>query len=191
MTEYKSEKSSSQTPLEPHRRRTFFMGGTVALAAGAAGLGLWLGNRRSQSEGGAFARLNEVQLFSLEGEITKLQSLLKKRTLINFWATWCPPCVAEMPLINSIYNEFASKNLQVIGVAVDKRESVQKFVLEKNIQFPVLIGSLAGMELSKHFGNKMEALPYSVLVDESAQVLESKMGEISEKELRYWLNKSK
>jgi thiol-disulfide isomerase/thioredoxin len=167
------------------------MGGTVALAAGAAGLGLWLGNRRSQSEGGAFARLNEVQLFSLEGEITKLQSLLKKRTLINFWATWCPPCVAEMPLINSIYNEFASKNLQVIGVAVDKRESVQKFVLEKNIQFPVLIGSLAGMELSKHFGNKMEALPYSVLVDESAQVLESKMGEISEKELRYWLNKSK
>ena len=172
-------------------RRTMLMGATTVVGLGAAALGIWFGNRRLQSpiaQDELQSILSQTKLTTLEGQNTLLQSWFKERTMINFWATWCPPCVAEMPLINRIYQELASKNIQVIGVAVDKVEPVAQFVQEKRIQFPVLLAWAAGVGLSKHFGNKIGALPYSVLLDKAGRVVAKKTGEINEEELRLWVN---
>jgi thiol-disulfide isomerase/thioredoxin len=109
-----------------------------------------------------------------------------KPLLINFWATWCPPCIEELPLLDGFYRENKDKTWQVLGLAVDQPSAVRKWLLAKPLSFPVGMAGFGGTELSKSFGNLSGGLPFSVVLGAAGQLLHRKTGKVSAEELALW-----
>ena len=109
-----------------------------------------------------------------------------KPLLINFWATWCPPCVDELPLIDAFYKLNAAKKWQVVGLAIDQPSAVRKFLARAPVSFPVGLAGLEGTELGKSLGNSSGGLPFSVLISSSGEVLHRRMGRVTEADLTAW-----
>ena len=104
---------------------------------------------------------------------------------MNFWGSWCPPCVAEMPLLNEFHVEYADQNFQVLGFAVDTEQAAQRFLDDNSIEFPSLIADAATItEIGRLQGNVKGVLPYSVLFDENGNLETTYLGELKRKQLQ-------
>jgi len=103
---------------------------------------------------------------------------------INFWATWCPPCLEEIPGFVRLQQEFGAGGVQFLGVAIDSVENVRAFAAEHAMNYPSLIARMEGIELTKRFGNRIGALPYTVVVGRDGNVLAMHHGVLDEKQIR-------
>ena len=120
------------------------------------------------------------------GNRLALQGMRGRPLLINFWATWCPPCVEELPLLDAFYRENESKGWQVLGIAVDKLAPVQAFLQRQPLAFPVVLAGMEGLSLSKNLGNQAGGLPFSMLLGADGSILHRKIGKLSEQDLQLW-----
>jgi thiol-disulfide isomerase/thioredoxin len=121
-----------------------------------------------------------------DGQPLPMRSFHGKLLLVNFWATWCPPCVEELPLLDYFYQENKDKNWQVVGLAVDQPSAVRTWLQTKPLNFPVGMAGLEGAELSKTLGNLAGSLPYSVVFGASGKLLYRKVGKIRPEDLGLW-----
>jgi len=101
-----------------------------------------------------------------------------KPLVVNFWASWCQPCRREIPLLNQLAQQPSLPSTQVVGIAIDFTEDVQKFAKDTPIQYPVLIGEDDGVELARQFGVEALAFPFTVFVDSHGNLLALRMGEL-------------
>ena len=115
-----------------------------------------------------------------------MNSFRGKLLLVNFWATWCPPCVEELPLLDFFYQENKTKNVQIVGLAVDQPSAVRTWLRTRPLNFPVGMAGLGGTELSKSLGNVSGGLPFSVVFGTSGQPLHRKIGKVLPEELARW-----
>jgi thiol-disulfide isomerase/thioredoxin len=166
----------------------------VLLAAIAASLGLYVEHRRSHPpppSGVAVAdvgdRRPDLSLTGLDGHSHRFAEWDGKLVLVNFWATWCAPCHAEMPLLSRAAARYASRGVQVIGIAEDDPGVVRAYLDATPIDYPVLFGTEHEAFPSMRFGNTRELLPYSVLIGRDGRILRRKLGTFSEPELDEWL----
>lgn len=167
-------------------RRNLGMAGLAAVA-GAAGVGVALWRHQPNPVlQEAENRFWSSRFEGPHGEVVDLNHWRGKPLLVNFWATWCPPCVEEMPLLNAFYQAHAARGWQVLGLAVDRVEPVRRFMEKLPIEFPVALAGMAGIELSRTLGNPTGGLPYSIAMGASGVVLERKIGKLSESELYQW-----
>lgn len=175
-----------QDKSTPVRRRQalFAVAATVAGLAGA-GLAWWRYTPRAV-ERAAMPELWGLEFDTPAASRLSLQHLRGRPLLINFWATWCPPCVEELPLLNAFYQENKSKGWQVLGLAVDKVEPVRAFLSRQPLAFPVALAGVAGLDLSKELGNQVGGLPFSVLIGAEGSILDRKIGKLSERDLARW-----
>lgn len=104
--------------------------------------------------------------------------------MINFWATWCPPCREEMPVFSKLQEEFAQHDVHFIGIAIDDLEAVQEFIDSYAIDFTILLGDTQAIALSERLGNRFSALPFTVIVDKRGKVKLRHAGGIKEEQLR-------
>lgn len=104
--------------------------------------------------------------------------------VINFWATWCPPCREEIPYFIKLQNEFAEQGLQFLGIALQDAEEVREYVDEIGMNYPVLTGYREVIKIAELLGNHQGALPYTVVVDRTGKVVFKKAGPIDEPTLR-------
>lgn len=104
--------------------------------------------------------------------------------LINFWATWCPPCLAEIPIFVRLQAEFAAHGVQFLGVALDNAENVRAFQTKHAMNYPSLHGQRDAISLSKRYGNSIGALPYTVVVARDGSVITMHHGDIAEADVR-------
>ncbi|MEP6970989.1 MAG: TlpA disulfide reductase family protein [Betaproteobacteria bacterium] len=111
-----------------------------------------------------------------------------KPLLLNFWATWCPPCVEEMPLLDRFFAENTSNGWQVLGLAVDQAAPVNRFLQARPVGFPIALAGLAGADLSRTLGNTGGGLPFSVAFDRSGRIVQRKMGQLTKQDLQQWLS---
>jgi thiol-disulfide isomerase/thioredoxin len=102
-----------------------------------------------------------------------------KILIVNFWATWCPPCLEEMPTLVDFQDQYSSKGVQIVGVAIDNLEQVKDFIELYDINFPVVIGQDAAMELGKKMGNRISALPYTAIFDKKGKTLYAQPGKVT------------
>jgi len=118
----------------------------------------------------------EFSLPDLHGKMRNIKEWDNNYTVINFWATWCPPCREEIPEFIALQKEYAASKLQFIGVAIDNEASVQQFALEMGMNYPSLIAGMPGIELAKQYGNSMGALPFSVIVNPEGRIIAQQIG---------------
>jgi thiol-disulfide isomerase/thioredoxin len=120
--------------------------------------------------------LPDFTLDSLPGGPQSIKSWPDKPLLINFWATWCGPCLREIPLLKEFQD--GSTDLQVVGIAIDKREPVVTFADKMQFNYPVLIGESAGWDAAAAFGVEFYALPFTVFTAGDGSVLGVHTGEL-------------
>jgi len=128
--------------------------------------------------------LPDITLADLKGKPTKLASFAGRPLMVNFWATWCAPCRREIPLLNKIRMQRKSQNAEIVGVAVDFKEDVVKFLQKTPLQYPLLIGEEDGLAAAESFGMGM-AFPFSVFLDSQNRILTIKVGELHEDEANF------
>jgi thiol-disulfide isomerase/thioredoxin len=124
-----------------------------------------------------------------EGGTLSMKELQGKPLLINFWATWCPPCIEELPLIDAFFNQNKAKSLQVVGLAVDQPSMVRRYLSQKPLSFPVGLAGFNVTELGKTLGNTQSVLPFSVIFDAKGGLLAQKAGKLEQSDLEAWLKK--
>lgn len=167
-------------------RRQWGMG-AVAVAAGAAGAGLaWRRYRPTEVHSEAERAFWSSRFEGPNGEAVDLAAWRGRPLLVNFWATWCPPCVKELPLLNAFYRSHRDRGWQVLGLAVDQPSAVRGFLQKLPLDFPVGMAGLAGTELSRTLGNASGGLPYTVVLGREGTVLHRKIGQVSESDLEQW-----
>ena len=110
--------------------------------------------------------------------------------VINFWATWCPPCVKEMPELDRFAQTFAGQGWQVLGLAIDGPKPVREFLARIKISFPIGLAGFEGTDLSRRLGNEGGSLPFTVAFDSRGSVIQRKLGETSYEQLASWVQKS-
>ncbi len=99
--------------------------------------------------------------------------------LINFWATWCPPCVREIPALNQLYQTYSNQGFTIIGIALDNKQDVIDFIDPMGVQYPILLGDQQGIKLTQEYGNELGILPYTVIIDRQGRIIEKHRGEMS------------
>lgn len=160
----------------------------LAVAAGAAlGAGYYLSKAASEPPAPAPVAKPVVPqvrpLFSLADASGVTRSIAEwdgRPLLINFWATWCPPCRREIPLLNALRARYAPQGFEVIGVAVDFREDVLRYMDATPIDYPVLIGEQDGLDAVRAFGLGALGFPFTVFTDSSGRIVTIHVGELHE-----------
>ena len=173
--------------LSPNRR--WLLGATAASATAlGAGLALW----RFQTAEISVAEPPVEGFWSLQwdtpqGSRLAMESFRGRPLLINFWATWCTPCVEELPLINDFYRQNSGNGWQVLALAVDKLAPVQSFLQRMPLDFPVGMAGMTGTELGRSLGNMAGGLPFSVVLSAEGMIVQRKLGRLSAADLAIWL----
>lgn len=167
-------------------RRLWLLGGVAAAAgAGGAGLALW----RTRTTDTAVPAALWTQPFARPdgGAPLTLGSLRGAPLLLNFWATWCPPCVTEMPLLDRFHRAQEGRGWKVVGLAVDQQDPVKTFLGKHAVGYPIGMAGLDGVDLSRQLGNVSGALPFSIVFDSSGQAVERKLGILADADLQRWV----
>lgn len=119
-----------------------------------------------------------------DGKAVKSENWRGKVLVVNFWASWCPPCVEEIPALDKIAQEYASKNVLIVGIGIDSPSNVREFLQKTPVSYPIIIGGLEGSNIAKQMGNSQGALPYTVIINPKGKSVFTKLGKISEEELK-------
>jgi len=180
-------------------RRTILI---LVLACAAAAGGWWLQNgwaNRMPDQPPApagvktFAVGDAVSGYALPdvaGQTTTLAKWHGKVVVLNFWASWCVPCLKEMPMLAKFQREHAADGAQVVGVAMEQAPSAKAFMKRTSVDYPILIGIDADPVPTTVFGDTEGLLPYSVLIGRDGRIRETKLGPVDETLLDDWLKQA-
>lgn len=158
----------------------------VAAAAAAAGgaLAWWRANASALQR--ATDALWAMQFERPEGSRLVMADYRGRPLLINFWATWCVPCIRELPALQRFAREHASGGWQVIALAVDQPVPVLEFIARFKLDLPVALAGVDGLEWQRTMGNAAGGLPFSVMLDARGRVQQRRLGESHYDELVRW-----
>ena len=115
----------------------------------------------------------------INGEYQNIKQYDGKLVLLNFWATWCPPCKHEIPGFIELQAEYGEQGFQIVGLAIDDEDAVAEFIEEIGMNYPTMVVQQAGIELASRYGNINGVLPYSVLIDRDGTIVHTITGELS------------
>ena len=130
------------------------------------------------------------RLSEIDGGMLEINDVSGKRyTILNFWATWCAPCVEEMPMLSRFYNKTKMDGVSVIGLAIDNKKNVKEFLQKIKVDHHLLIAGAEGTNIMEKIElNPSNSLPFTIMFDRDYNVLEIKLGKLTLNELLYWVN---
>ena len=128
-------------------------------------------------------RRPDFELGDMNGATVSAADFDGKIMLLNFWATWCKPCIEEVPMLTRLQNDYAGRGVQVVGIALDDARKVREFASGLAINYPILVGSTETILAGRRYGNRSGMLPYSVLVDAEGIVRWAYLGALDKEEL--------
>ena len=123
-------------------------------------------------------RLPAFSLADLTGKLTPISTWRDKSLIINFWATWCAPCRHEIPLLKALSSEWAAREVQVVGIAVDHHDPVVTYADQLKINYPILIGEQDALQAASALGFDSPVFPFSIFTDQRGEVVTLVVGEL-------------
>ncbi len=168
-------------PQSRRFRRSFFVAAGVVLVAVLA-YSVGAGANRRAAGSPAFQSLQQLELRTLDGHTWRLADYRGSVVLVNFWATWCPPCRMETPGLVAVANEFQPKGLAVVGVNMDEggEEAVREFAGKYRMPYPVGI-----LPQDTALSGQIDSLPTTFLIDRNGQIATAYTGMVNEADLRH------
>lgn len=124
-----------------------------------------------------------VTLPDLDGVTHHLSDWQGQVLVINFWATWCPPCIKEIPEFSAVARRHADSPVQFVGISIDSEDNVRAFAEKLDVAYPLLIGSSQTLSLAVGLGNTSRALPFTVIVGRDGQIADITLGSLNEEQL--------
>ena len=161
------------------RREALLLG---AVALGAAAAGSLVGVLTLQARTGA-AELLAAPFIDLSGKPRRLLEWQGRVVACNFWATWCAPCLEEMPMLSAAQQHYAEKGIMFVGIGIDNASKIAEFTRKLGISFQVLIADPSALDLVRRLGNSAGALPFTVFLDRSGAIVHRKLGALNRLEL--------
>jgi len=119
----------------------------------------------------------------LSGTKQPLAQWQGKILVVNLWATWCPPCLAEIPEFIQLQKQYGKQGVQFIGIAIDQPGKVKVYAEEAGMNYPVLLGEQEGIDLSRRMGNTQGGLPYTAIIDRNGNIVATQLGALSKEKL--------
>lgn len=179
-----------------NRRRVLVVGTGVGLASIGLGWAMrWFAERPPAvaADAGTVEPVEPADIWPLhferpEGGQLAMAGLRGRPLVLNFWATWCPPCVEEMPMLDRFQREQGVAGWQVAGLAIDSAEPVRDFLAKHPVGFPIGLAGVKGVTLARSLGNQRGALPFSVIYDVSGKAIARKLGALTPQDLAGWVN---
>ena len=161
----------------------------LALAVLAAVAGGWLQHASRERRGPDLdgRPAPALSLPDLDGRTHTLAEYAGRRVLVNVWASWCAPCLKEMPALDAAQRRFGGGRPVVVGIAMDTAPNVQAHLEKHPVSYPILLGRLDDPDSAWQLGDQAGVLPYSVLLDADGKVLASHAGVLDEATLERWL----
>ena len=167
------------------RGRNAFALVLVCAVAAAAGFGAY---RYWHGGAGADTARADLGFLDLDGRTHRLEEWRGKLLLLNFWATWCTPCLKEIPLLVETQQQHGARGLQIVGVAMDEVEPVRAFAQRLAMNYPVMVGQAEIVKAMDELGDELGAFPFSVLVAPDGRILDRRSGDLSREEIGAWLD---
>ena len=131
----------------------------------------------------AVSALMNLRLATPDGQWQKLSDWRGTVLVVNYWATWCPPCREEMPAFSRLHDKYKASGVQFVGIAIDSVDKVREFNAKERISYPLLIGTMDTMLGSAALGNAAQALPFTAIIDRTGKLDSVKLGRFPETEL--------
>jgi thiol-disulfide isomerase/thioredoxin len=157
---------------------------SITLVAVAAGVWRGLAQHEAKitddptSDGAAIKTLFGISFENAQGESIPLSKYRGKPLVINFWATWCPPCVEEMPELNE-WHIADGNSVSIVGIGIDSPSNVREFVAKNKISYDLLVAGMGGTELSRLLGNSTGALPFTIVISPKETIALKVLGRFS------------
>ena len=155
----------------------------IAVAVLALGGGIIARGLLSATGQVSSTSLPDFTLPDVSGQPHAISEWQGKLKVINFWATWCGPCLKEIPEFIELQNHYADKGLQFIGIAVDTPEAVASYLSTININYPILVGDMPAISIAHQLGDNMDAVPFTVIVNQQGQIIHQHAGEFSKAQI--------
>jgi thiol-disulfide isomerase/thioredoxin len=134
---------------------------------------------QSVTHGGRADSLPDFRLPDLSGREIASASWAGKVLVINYWASWCPPCIREMPTLIRAQQAYDPGQFQVVGIAIDTQGAVEEFLVDHPVNYPILMGNPDSVEMSRSLGNRMYGLPFTAIFDRHGRRTFSQVGEVT------------
>lgn len=170
-----------------------FLGAAALVLALAAGAGVrwWVGGAGADGftapAGGPLPRPDFTLPDLASGKARAISEWDGKRIVLNFWASWCAPCLEEMPMFVELQERFGPAGAQFVGVAVDSPENARRLAERLALNYPNLVGELEAMDAASAYGNRNGVLPFTVLINEKGQIEATHDGLVDRAALEAWL----
>ena len=136
------------------------------------------------------AKFFEAQFKDVNGKTVDLSTLRGKTVVVNFWSTWCPPCIEEMPMFNEIYGQWQDKNVVFVGIAADQVDNVKTFLKKTPVDYPIVVGGQQSIDLSRVLGNRYDAVPFTLMINPQGNITSRHFGIYTRKDLEADLAKA-
>lgn len=123
--------------------------------------------------------LFNAKLPNENGVIQNLSQYKGKIIVLNFWATWCPPCREEMPELAALYKKYQARNVVVVGIAAEELATMRQYAINSPVSYPILAADMEAIALASLLGNAQGALPYTVIIKTDGHVESVHLGRVS------------
>jgi len=166
-------------------RQNIILYAAIAILFGS--IGIYFGVTRWSTESPvpmSASRLFTLSLPDAKGKSHDLAQWRGKILVVNFWATWCGPCVQEMPELSTLQTESGLKNMQIVGIGIDSAANIAEFSSKYRISYPLYVAGMDGSELTRQFGDLSGSLPFTVLIGPDGEVRKTYLGRLKFDELR-------